>query len=273
MEFDFQAYIRDRKGGGDRRAASGLGYAFARDRRVMRTLDMAKPVKLAIDASTRLGAGRFDAILEASQVASANKPEGLLDAVATVCKKLQATAPDRVHIAADDRLGHSTALAHRGDELLVVTPAMLELTAAQQAFHLGRALGHLQHGHALYLGAAWLLADEPASFLRWIVKPASAALESWSRLGDVTADRAGLLATGDLALSVAEIMRLSGVVGDGAEVLAEGGMADLDEVLAGRIRALQTFSEAEVFRRSVGLDGGDSLTSVDSRVEAVIKLV
>lgn len=269
MEFDFQAYIRDRKGGGDRRAASGLGYAFARDRRVMRTLSLAKPVKLAIDASSRLASRKLDPIVEAATPA----PDVIVAAVNDACKVLQAQPADRILLAADDALGFSAALAHRGDELLVVTPACVAMQATNRAFHLGRAVGHLQHGHAVYLGAAWLLRDEPDSFMKWVVKPATATLESWSRLGDVTADRAGLLAAGDLEVAVAEVMRLHGVIGDPAEVLGEGGMADLDEVLAGRIRALQTFAEAEVFRRSVGLDGGDSLPSVDSRVEEVIKLV
>ena len=259
MQYDFQAYIRDRKGGGDRRAASGLSYAYARDRRVMRGLNLASR--------------HFDPIVQACTVAGTREHDDLLGAISDVCRKLQASPSDRVLVAPDDALGYAAALADHGEELLVVTPACLALEPAQRAFHLGRAIGHLQQGHALYLGAAWIMRDEPDSFLRWVVKPATAALESWSRLGDVTADRAGLLACADLDCAIGELMRACGVVGDPAEVQADGGMADLDEVLAGRIRALQAFSDAEVYRRSIGLDGGESMTAVDSRVEAVIKLV
>ena len=173
MDFDFQAYIRAQKGS-DERPASVPGYAFGKDRRVMRTLRLAKPVKLAIDAGMRFARTLFEQLAERTRVADRSSQPRLLSVVRDASEKLGTRTPSKVLVGDVEGVRFITALAHRGEELLVVHPDVLELDDAGLAFHVGRAVGHLQQGHAVYLNALWVLDREPGRVTGWIVGPATA---------------------------------------------------------------------------------------------------
>jgi hypothetical protein len=272
MQFDFQAYIRERKGGGSARPESAPGYAFGRDRRVMRTLRLAKPVRLVIDTGMRFARTRFEGLEGQTVVADRVSHPRLMAALRDAAGRLGSRSPARVLVGAVEGLGATAALAFKSEEIIIVHPSVLDLDDEGLAFQLGRAAGHLQQGHAVYLNALWLLDREPGQVTNWVVGPATAALTSWARLGDVTADRAGLIACGNVDVAVRELLSMAGIDASEGQT-GDEPMSGLNAYLTGRIQALRIFGESEVFRRGAGMDGGDSLSSVDSRVEEVIHLV
>ena len=286
MEFDFQRYIQERRREAGSRAESGLGYAFARDRRVMRTMSIAKPVKLALVATPRLASERFETLSKTCQRVSSDTHPQLTPMVSQICEKLRMAMPIVLVAGNDNGLPedvHATALCIKGEDVVVLAADLLTMDPNALGFIVGRQLGHVQHGHALYLTAGFVLARPSDSVVSWIVKPAAKALEAWVRLGDITADRAGLIACSDLEVAVRQIL---------GEALPKDQVAELDvaslldrdadpdqledivedPLVLGRIRALCLFASSEVFRSSKGLDGGDTLPSVDTKVEAIIKL-
>jgi Zn-dependent protease with chaperone function len=101
------------------------------------------------------------------------------------------------------------------DPILVVHSALLDALNDQQVVSvLGHELGHLHADHPLYKTMAQLLVlggtalAGPAGQLLSI--PLRAALAKWSRCAELTADRAGLLATRDLGTSLSILMTLAG---------------------------------------------------------------
>ncbi len=54
VDFDFARYVARRKGQMEQRARDGGAYAYSGARKVQRTLNGARPVTLAIEATNRL---------------------------------------------------------------------------------------------------------------------------------------------------------------------------------------------------------------------------
>ena len=283
MEFDFQRYIQERKREGERER---VVYAYDADLRAMRALDLAKPVALALELGARSVGAHVEALVQGEALPSDLKAR-VGRVLSEVCVKLKASEP----------AWRATAQPWRHDALaLVVGQAptlLLDDLIAREAdepslrFVLGRACGHLQHNHAPLLGAAWVLSLREEAFLGWAAKPARVALERWARAGRVTGDRAGLLACGALDVACGALIRaergwahgpyenLSEVLdlaqspappsGERWEALREFGAE-----LPWRLRALAAFAGSEVFRRSQGSSGGESLAVVDSRVSDLV---
>src|SRR5689334_9117254 len=54
VDFDFAKWIAARRGAQDQQQRDGAAYAFAGERKFRRTLTMARPVTMALEATTRL---------------------------------------------------------------------------------------------------------------------------------------------------------------------------------------------------------------------------
>ena len=54
VDFDFTRWIAARRGSMEQQARDGAAYAFSGERRFRRTLIMARPVTIALEATTRL---------------------------------------------------------------------------------------------------------------------------------------------------------------------------------------------------------------------------
>src|ERR1700690_820213 len=54
VEFDFARWIAARRGSHEQQAREGAAYAFANERKFRRTLMIARPVTMALEATTRL---------------------------------------------------------------------------------------------------------------------------------------------------------------------------------------------------------------------------
>ncbi|MCX5747722.1 MAG: hypothetical protein NT062_35100 [Proteobacteria bacterium] len=54
VDFDFTRWIAERRGSQEQQAREGATYAFTGERKFRRTLQLARPVTIAIEATTRL---------------------------------------------------------------------------------------------------------------------------------------------------------------------------------------------------------------------------
>jgi len=135
---------------------------------------------------------------------------------------LDAAEVPELYVAADPTLGAVTIGMDK--PLIVVNSAMVDLLDEEEmAFVLGHELGHALSGHAVYqtllrrlLQLSGVLNAVPLGGLgmRMIV----AALREWSRKSELSADRAGLLATQDPAVAFRAHMKLA----------SGGHLSDLD---------------------------------------------
>lgn len=115
-------------------------------------------------------------------------------------------------------LGHSPH-ANAGtlgfeEPVLLVNSALVETLEDDELLSvMGHELGHLCSDHALYRTMARLLASGASVFgglgtlVTW---PLQKALAKWSRCAELTADRAGLLASRDLGASLGSLLALAG---------------------------------------------------------------
>src|SRR5258706_9504352 len=93
VDFDFQRYVERRKGAREAEAREGAAYAYSADLRFMRTLDRMRPVRLAMDATTRLWRSVARAELLASAVKASPTAHPRIDAAGR-------RSADILHIAA-----------------------------------------------------------------------------------------------------------------------------------------------------------------------------
>ncbi len=99
--------------------------------------------------------------------------------------------------------------------VIVLNSALVDLLDEEELrFVIGHELGHAMSGHALYQSLLWRLVSMAALFnaipmgglsIRMII----AALMEWSRKAELSADRAGLLATQDPATAFRTHMKLA----------------------------------------------------------------
>jgi Zn-dependent protease with chaperone function len=98
--------------------------------------------------------------------------------------------------------------------LVVVHSALLDALDDEEIVAvLAHELGHLQANHQLYQAMAQILLLGGSLFfaaLRVLTFPLQKALLKWARCAELTADRAGLLATRDLVTAIKVDMKLAG---------------------------------------------------------------
>lgn len=100
------------------------------------------------------------------------------------------------------------------DPVLLVNSGLVEVLADDELLAvMGHELGHLCSDHSLYRQMARLLTTGAVAFgglgalVTW---PLQKALAKWSRCAELTADRAGLLASRDLGASLGALLALAG---------------------------------------------------------------
>jgi len=115
-------------------------------------------------------------------------------------------------------LGESPVLNARTmgveEAMIVVNSALLDqLSDEELVCVLGHELGHLHSDHILYKTLANMLLSGGlmvSGVLRLLTWPIKQGLMHWNRCSELTADRAGLLATRDLVSSLRTAMKLAG---------------------------------------------------------------
>lgn len=185
--------------------------------------------------------------LEHEVLAPANTtlPISLLDEISTVGNRLRSPRPViRVLKAGLEEpwplvtvFGPANGDVHW---LVLDLSAVMALEPAQRAFALGYGLGHLQCDHGVY-NAAHRLAYEAAGLSVRLVRT---VLTPWSKVMPFSADRAGLLACGDL-----ETAKITLAILRAAEKRVPWLPPPPDD--SHRDRALDEFARSAVFAREV----------------------
>ncbi|HEY0481322.1 MAG TPA: M48 family metallopeptidase [Kofleriaceae bacterium] len=292
VDFDFAKWIAVRRGTLEQQAREGAAYAFAGERKFRRTLTIARPVTMALEATTRLwrDVARTELLGTAVKVTDQQYPR-VYHAARTAGAALRVRVPAvfaapagdiKVKVLGTDDAPHlivNLALAERLDDTALVAAIAHEL-------------GHVQNGHIFYATALHYLSHAAAFYVRWVVQPAIMTLQAWSRRAEVTCDRAALLAVKDLDKTLQALVTLELGLDQGAAFNAEdylrtvpdarrGGIGRYAELFRSypyvpkRVQALRLFAGSAMYAQATGGDptGKPSLTDVDKQVSDLISVL
>lgn len=291
VSFDFARYIAYRKGQIAQRAQDGAAYSYAGERKVRRTLGSARPVAIAIEATTRLwrGSAKTELLATATR-ASGDRHPRVAESLRKAARALR-LEPPQVYVTPPDSRITVHALGTNDEALVFINQSLAErLAPAELTAAIGHELGHVQNNQVLHATALYYLTHSAAMFVRWVVQPAIMTLQAWSRRAEITCDRAALLTTCDLDATLAAMVRLAvdprgerGV--DVAEHLAElpgssGRVARYTELfrshplLPKRVQALRLFSESRFYRAFCGDENPQGLgnTELDDQVGKILSV-
>jgi len=290
VDFDFTRWIAARRGSQEQQAREGAAYAFANERKFRRGLMMARPVTMALEATTRLwrDVARAELLGTAVKVTDTQYPR-VFQAAQAAGAALRVRVP--ALFAAPTTEFSVKVLGTEDAPHLIVNMALAEklddkeLTAA-----IGHELGHVQNGHVLYATALHFLSNKAIFFVRWIVQPAIMALQAWSRRAEISCDRAALLATRDVERTLGAIVKLELGIDKGAAFKLDEYLRELPDVKKGigryaelfrshpylpkRVQALKVFGDSAYFAVVNGTDptGKASADEVDKKVADLLSV-
>lgn len=293
VEFDFARWLAARRGQMEQSAREGAVYAFAGERKFRRTLAMARPVTMALEATTRLwrDVARTELLGTATKVTDSQYPR-VFEAAKAAGQALHVKPP--MIFAAGGKIAESIKIKVLGTDDAPHLIVNLELAEKLQDYELvaaiGHELAHIQNGHILFTTALHYLTHSAAFFVRWVVQPAIITLQAWSRRAEVTCDRGALLAVRDLDKALAALVRLELGLEQGSAFNASEYLASLPDVKKGigrygelfrsnpyvpkRVQALRLFSESALYAQILGNDpaGKASLPDIDKQVSDLISV-
>jgi Zn-dependent protease with chaperone function len=291
VDFDFARYVAARKGHLEQRAREGAAYAYSGERKVRRTLAAARPVTMALEATTRLwrDAAKAELIGTSVKVSDQQFPR-VWEAAKRAAEALHLRVPP-VYVAPAGQNIKARALG-TDDQIYLVLGAQLAdvLSDVELTAILGHEMGHIQNNHALYATALHYLNHGAIFFVRWIVQPAIMALQAWSRRAEITCDRAALLATRDLDGTLGALVKLELGLDAGASFRLDEYLRDLPDTRKGigryaelfrsnpylpkRVQALKAFADGAYYASITGGDpaGKPSTEEVDKKVADLLSV-
>lgn len=290
VDFDFAKWIAGRRGSMEQSAREGAVYAFSGERKFRRTLAMARPVTMALEATTRLwrDVARNELLGTAVKVSDQQYPR-VYEAAKAAGAALHVRVP--VVFAAPNTSIKVKVLGTEDAPHLIVNLDLAEkLDDTELVAAIGHELGHIQNGHILYATALHYLTGSAAFFVRWVVQPAIMTLQAWSRRAEMTCDRAALLAVRDLDKTLGAMVKLELGLDKGSAFNAEEYLKAPPDVKKGvgrygelfrshpyvpkRVQALRLFAGSALYASVTGQDpaGKPSLTDVDKQVGDLISV-
>ena len=290
VDFDFAKWIAIRRGNMEQSAREGAAYAFMGERKFRRTLAMARPVTMALEATTRLwrDVARTELLGSAVKVNDQQYPR-VFEAAKRAGAALKVKVP--VVFAAPSSSIKVRVLGTEDSPHLIVNLELAEkLSDDELVAAIGHELGHVQNGHILYATALHYLTSSAAFFVRWVVQPAIMTLQAWSRRAEVTCDRAALLALRDENKTLEALVKLELGFGKDTAFNAEdylksqpdpkkgiGRYAELfrsNPFVAKRVQALRLFANSALYASVTGKDpaGKPSLPEIDKQVSDLISV-
>lgn len=291
VDFDFARWLATRRGREEQSAREGAAYAFSAERKFRRTLAMARPVTMALEATTRLwrDVARTELLGTAVKVTDQQYPR-VWRAAKAAGAALRVQVP--VVFAAPTSSIKVKVLGTEDAPHLIVNLDLAEkLDDTELVAAIAHELGHVQNGHILFATALHYLTSSAAFFVRWVVQPAIMTLQAWSRRAEVTCDRAALLAVKDLDKTLTAMVKLELGLEKGSAFNAEeylksitdtkkGGFGRFAEMFRShpyvpkRVQALRLFADSALYASVTGKDplGKPSLPDIDKQVADLISV-
>lgn len=290
VDFDFPRWLAQRRGQMEASARLGAAYAYSGEQRFRRTLGFARPVTIALEATTRLwkDVARTELLGTAVKVndqqfprvwAATKKAAGMLD-VRMPAVFAAPSSSIKVKVLGTEDSPHlivNLELAEKLDDT--------ELVAA-----IAHELAHIQNNHILFTTALHYLNTSAAFFVRWIIQPAIMTLQAWSRRAEVTCDRASLIAVRDVDKTLEALVKLELGLDKGSAFNAQEYLKGLPDVKKGigryaelfrshpyvpkRVQALRLFADSALYAQLTGQDltGKLSLPEIDKQVGDLISV-
>ncbi len=292
VDFDLARWIAARRNKEEQQAREGAAYAFANERRFRRTLALARPVTMALEATTRLwrDVARTELLGTAVKVTDQQYPR-VWTAAKAAGEALRVRVP-QVFAAPSSGIKVKVLGTEDAPHLIVNLELADQLDETELVAAIAHELGHVQNGHILYATALHYLTSSAVFFVRWMVQPAIMTLQAWSRRAEVTCDRAALLAVKDLDRTLAALVKLELGLEKGSAFSAEeyirtaadaakkGGIGRYAELFRAhpympkRVQALRLFAGSALYAKVTGGDptGKPSLPDIDKQVADLISV-
>ena len=290
VDFDFAKWLAMRRGAMEQQAREGAAYAFTGERRFRRNLMLARPVTMALEATTRLwrDVARTELLGTAVKVTDQQFPR-VFEAARTAGAALR-VKPPVVFAAPSSSIKVKVLGTEDAPHLIVNLDLAEKLDDTELVAAIAHELGHVQNGHILYTTALYYLQHSAAFFVRWVVQPAIITLQAWSRRAEVTCDRASLLAVRDLDKTLFALVRRELGLDKGSAFNAEEYLRALPDVNKGlgrlaelfrsnpyvpkRVQALRLFANSALYAQVLGQDptGKPSHTEIDKQVGDLISV-
>lgn len=295
FEFDFQKYVDRQKTNAGAPPKNSRGpdfgdYAFAGDLRVLRRLDRMKPVRIVAEATVRFwkSVQKNELLGQAVKVNRRQFPE-IYDTTARCAEALDIAMPT-VYVSRAFGLNAGTYGTNEEAFIVIGTPLVQMLEPEELEFVIGHECGHLQNNHVVYRTAVAFLTQGIGAYVKWAIVPATVALNAWSRRGEITCDRAGLVCCKNEAAATNAMIKLV----TGSKELAEKvdvddyvnqvegiqeGIGRLKELLVShpylpkRIQAMRLFTQSNYYATLIGERGGRPLDEIDREVEDLIQVL
>ncbi|HEY6037363.1 MAG TPA: M48 family metallopeptidase [Kofleriaceae bacterium] len=271
-------------------AREGAAYAFSGEQRFRRTLAMARPVTMALEATTRLwkDVARTELLGTAVKINDSQFPR-VWEAAKKAGGMLNVRLP--AIFASPSKAIKVKVLGTEDSPHLIVNLELAEkLDDTELLSAIAHELAHIQNGHILYATALHYLNTSAAFFVRWVVQPAIMTLQAWSRRAEVTCDRASLIAVRDVDKTLQAMVKLELGLDKGSAFNADEYLRALPEVkksigryaelfrshpyVPKRVQALRLFADSALYAQLTGQDltGKLSLPDVDKEVGKLISV-
>ena len=140
----------------------------------------------------------------AQPVNGAQTPE--LDQLVQTCSRKLQPGPVDVYLVKKDQMNAYTFGISDPKALVIYTPMVQVMGPGELSFVIGHEMGHVALGHTWLNTILGGMAGIPAPFGAAVLL--YAAFRWWNRMCEYSADRAGLLACGDLNLAVSALVKL-----------------------------------------------------------------
>ena len=290
VDFDFARWIAARRGAMEQQAREGAAYAFTGERKFRRTLNVARPVTMALEATTRLwrDVARTELLGTAVKVSDQQYPR-VYEAARRAGEMLRVRVP--VIFAAPSSSIKVKVLGTEDAPHLIVNLELAEkLDETELVAAIAHELAHVQNGHILYTTALHYLNTSAAFFVRWVIQPAIMTLQAWSRRAEITCDRASLLAVRDVDKTLQAMVRIELGLDKGAAFNAEEYLKGIPDVKKGigrfaevfrshpylpkRVQALRLFAGSALYAQITGQDptGKPTLGDVDKQCTELLSV-
>jgi Zn-dependent protease with chaperone function len=287
-DFSFSRFVENEKAGRPGRSDAAR-YAYAADVAMMRSFSRIPAVEHAAAALVRTNKELMRGQLLGQAVKVGPRQFPTLQRIAEHCARTLAVPVPQIYVM-NSPVVNAYTFGTDDQSFIVLHSALVDsLSENELTFVIGHETGHIQNKHVVYGTVLILLTQMAQAMTGFLVEPALLPLRAWFRRAEITCDRAGLLCSKDVEAGTKSFMKLA--VGSSrlfAEMDVDAYVEQLEEsrstigryleafathpYLPKRIAALRAFAESEIYKSSVGEDGGLPIDDVDDNTSRIIAI-